>query len=75
MIDIATLTGERYSFDPDTQRIFKNDILVPTTDAEPVFSEMESGQPEFSGIFLKRLNKIISRSGKINTITDPNNIT
>lgn len=75
MIDILTLTGERYSFDPDTQRIFKNDILIPDTEAEPVFSELESGQPEFSGIYLKRLNKVVSRSGKINTITDPNNIT
>ena len=74
MIDIATLTGERYSFDPDTQRIFKNDILVPTSEAEPVFSEMGEGQPEFSGIFLKKLGKVISRSGKINSITDPNNI-
>lgn len=75
MIDILTLTGERYSFDPDTQRIFKNAILIPDTEAEPVFSELESGQPEFSGIYLKRLNKVVSRSGKINTITDPNNIT
>lgn len=75
MIDILTLTGERYSFDPDTQRIFKNDILIPDTEAEPVFSELESGQPEFSGIYLKRLNKVVSRSGKINTVTDPNNIT
>ncbi len=75
MIDILTLTGERYSFDPDTQRIFKNDILIPDTEAEPVFSELESGQPEFSGIYLKRLNKVVSRSGKINTITDLNNIT
>ena len=75
MIDILTLTGERYSFDPDAQRIFKNDILIPDTEAEPVFSELESGQPEFSGIYLKRLNKVVSRSGKINTITDLNNIT
>ena len=75
MIDIVTLTGERYSFDPDTQRICKNDILVPSTEAEPVFSEMESGQPEFSGIYLKKTGRVVSRSGKINTVTDPNNIT
>lgn len=74
MIDIVTLTGEKYSFDPDTQRIFKSDILVPSTEAEPVFSEMESGEPEFSGIYLRRTNQVLSRSGKLNTLTDSNNI-
>ena len=74
MIEIATLTGERYSFDPDTQRIFKAGILVPSTEAEPVFREMESGEPEFSGIYLKKTNQVLSRSGKLNTLTDINNI-
>lgn len=74
MIDIVTLTGEKYSFDPETQRIFKAGILVPSTDAEPVFSEMESGEPEFSGIYLRKTNQVLSRSGKLNTLTDSNNI-
>jgi len=74
MIEIATLKGERYSFDPDTQRIFKDGILIPDSEAEPVFSELESGEPEFSGIYLKRTNQVVSRSGKINTIVDPNNM-
>lgn len=74
MIDIVTLTGEKYSFDPETQRIFKAGILVPSIDAEPVFSEMESGEPEFSGIYLRKTNQVLSRSGKLNTLTDSNNI-
>lgn len=74
MIEIVTLKGERYSFDPDTQRIFKGGILMTDSEAEPVFSELESGEPEFSGIHLKRTNQVISRSGKINTIVDPNNM-
>ena len=74
MIEIVTLKGERYSFDPDTQRIFKDGILIPDSEAEPVFSELESGEPEFSGIYLKKTNQIVSRSGKVNTIVDPNNM-
>lgn len=74
MIDIVTLTGDKYSFDPDTQRIFKGGILLGESEAEPVFSELESGEPEFSGIYLKKTNQIVSRSGKINTITNPNNM-
>lgn len=71
MIDIVTLRGERYSYDPDTFRIFKNNELIPDTIAEPVFSDAADGEPEFSGIYLKPTNQIISRSGKINTVDNP----
>lgn len=76
MIDIVTIKGEKYSFDPDTQRIFKDGILVPSYKAEPVFSNTTEKDelPRFSGILLKDINSILSLSGKINPITDSNTI-
>ncbi len=74
MIDIITLKGERWSYDPETTRIFKDDKLVPSTEAEPIFADSTGDEPEFSGIYVKTKNQIVSRTGKINTISDPNTI-
>jgi len=74
MIDIYTINSERYSYDESTMRIFKDGKLLSQTIAEPVFQNNSSGIPEFAGIYLKESNKVISMSGNINTITDPNSI-
>jgi hypothetical protein len=74
MIEIVTLKGEKYSFDPDTMRIFKSGVLLSSDDAEPIFSDDAEGNPVFSGIYLKKENKILSRSGKINVVSDPDTI-
>ena len=74
MIEIVTLKGEKYSFDPDTMRIFKSGVLLSSDDAEPIFSDDVEGNPVFSGIYLKKENKILSRSGKINIVSDPDTI-
>lgn len=67
MIDIVTVKGETYSFDPDTLRIFKSGVLLSSAEVEPLFSDSLSG-PTFSGIYLKTKNKIISRTGKVSQV-------
>ena len=76
MIDIVTLKGEKYSFDPETERIFKDNMLLSSTLVEPVYSDFnEDSPPMFSGILLKNINSILSLSGKINpVITDINSV-
>ena len=76
MIDIITLKGERYSFDESTQRVFKDGILLSSVNVEPVYSRLNKDSiPKFSGLLLKDSNTILSRSGKMSSITDINAIT
>jgi hypothetical protein len=76
MIDIITIKGEKYSFDPDTERVFKDGKLLSSASVEPVYSGFSEDEPPlFSGIFLKGINSILSLSGKINpVITDINSV-
>ena len=76
MIDIVTLKGVRYSFDPDTERVFKDGKLLGANLVEPVYSDFnDSTPPTFSGLWLKSINSILSLSGKINpVITDINSV-
>jgi hypothetical protein len=73
MIDIISFKGELYRYDPETERIFKDGRLIPSTEAEPVYSNVDNS-PSFSGIYLKGIESILSRSGKINSITDINSV-
>ena len=77
MIDIITITGERYSFDPETERVFKDGKLIPSTEAEPVYSNVPNDKdapPRFSGLYFKSSDSILSLSGKLSPVTDINNI-
>lgn len=75
MIDILTIKGETYSYDPDTLRIFCDGKLLPNTKVEPVYSLNDgTDMPEFAGILMKDTGNILTRSGKINKITDINAI-
>lgn len=75
MIDIITIKGERYSFDEDTQRVFKDGVLLSSVQVEPIYSSLDKESiPVFSGLLLKETNSILSRSGKISPITDLNSI-
>ena len=75
MIEIMTLKGEKYSFDETTQRIFRDGILLSSVNVEPVYSRpSKDSMPVFSGILLKDTGSILSRSGKINAITDINSM-
>ena len=73
MIDIISFRGEQYRYDPDTERIFKDGKLIPSTEAEPVYSDVDN-MPTFSGIYLKVPEAILSKSVKINSITDINSV-
>ncbi len=74
MIDIITLRGEVYSFDPGTSRIFKDGVLLSSSKVEPVYSSSSTlGVPIFSGIYVKDRGTIISLGGSENkAITDIN---
>lgn len=73
---MITMKGEKYSFDPDTERIFKDGYLMSSVQAEPIYSDNSSENipPRFSGILLKATNTIVSLSGKVNQITDINSV-
>lgn len=75
MIQIQTIKGDLWEYNQETDRIFKNGYMVPSSLVEAIFSSGTSDSPpEFSGIHLKDSNEIISRSGNINSVTDPNTI-
>ena len=77
MIDIVTIKGEKYSFDPETERVYKNGFLLPTSEVEPVYSNVPNKTeeaPRFSGLFFKNSNSILSLSGKLNPVSDLNSI-
>jgi len=75
MIDIITIAkGERYSFDPETQRIFKDGVLLPSTEVEPIYSSVGEDDPKFSGILLKATGSILTLSGNVNPVSDINTI-
>lgn len=76
MIEIISSKGEKYSYDPTTNRVFRDGFLVSSTEAEPMFSNSPypDTPPIFSGIYFRGRNEILSLSGKYNQITDPNTI-
>ncbi len=71
---VAVVTGEKYSFDEETGRIFKDGRLLSSALYEPVYSNFtESGLPTFSGIYMKATNSILSLAGNINPVIKDNN--
>lgn len=72
--EIITGSGDRYTFDPDTETIAKNGTVIGKTEAEPVYGSngRTDGAPEFSGIYLKGKGQIITRSGRISQVCDEN---
>ena len=73
---IISFKGERYSFNPDTERIFKDGKVLLSSQASPVYSHLgrKDNPPKFSGIWLKEINSILTLNGKINPIVDINTI-
>ena len=67
MIEILTKDGEIYKFDPETERIYKDGFLLPSTSVEPVYSDV-NGETKFSGIYLKQLIKLL-RYREIKTLS------
>lgn len=54
-----------YQFDPDTERVYKNNTLLPSYEVEPVYD----GGGEFVGIHYKGSSNLITRSGKVIVLT------
>lgn len=74
MINIVTHKGDLWSWDEEKGLIYKNNQVVSSTIAEPVYSEPsnKNNPPIFAGILLKDLGKILTLSGKLNNVIDPN---
>ena len=71
MIEIITTKGEKWEFDPESKLLFKNQTVIPSREAEPVYTNTDKSiPPVFSGIHVKATNSIISLTGKINKITN-----
>lgn len=75
LIDIVSFKGERYTFDSDTGRIFKEGKVLTSSEAEPVYSYLgnPNNPPQFSGIYFKDKNQILTLSGKINPVVKDDN--
>lgn len=64
MIEIITEKGIKYTFDPNTQRLFRDQTFIPKTEIEPIYSgNNDDGQPELAGLYLKTKGTIITRNG------------
>lgn len=65
--EIVTIKGERYSINEETGRIFKDGLVVPSINAQLVYSHLgdKDKPPKVSGIWLKETNSILTLTGKI----------
>ena len=69
-VTIKAKTGEVYTFDPETNEIEKNGIVLPKSIAEPIYSSGSSSKmPNFCGICLTG-SHIVSLQGNISRIED-----
>lgn len=74
IIDIPSSRGN-FSYDPETERIFRDGELVPSTEAQPIYAYYGKRHfPQFAGIWLKEIDGILTRSGRINQRTGDVNL-
>lgn len=74
VIEIQCERGQ-YSFDPETERIFKDGELVPSDMVMPIYSYYgKKHLPQFAGIWLRDIDSILTQSGKINVRTGNKNL-
>ena len=62
MIEIYTLTGNKYSFDPETSRIFKDGVLMTSVQVEPVYSKLDEELPVKDIFVEKRIERAENES-------------
>lgn len=75
MISVVTQRGEEYSFDPHTERLFKDGLFIPRSIIEPVYSgNGKDSEPIFAGLYVKSTNTIITRNGNEKPVVDINSI-
>ena len=71
IISITDKEGNRFDYDPQTESISLNDVIMSSLDYEPVFINSTTDDetpPIFSGIFMKKLGKILGLNGKVNRV-------
>ena len=71
IIKITDLDGNRYAYDSETGSISLNDTIVSSQDFEPVFINSTTSDeipPIFSGIYLKKLGRILGLNGKTHRV-------
>lgn len=75
-IDIQTIQGDLFQYDPSNEFIYKNGAVTSRSEYEPVFMNHIDPNipPSLSGIYIVKLNKVISLSGMINPLIDINQI-
>ena len=75
-ISIYGDNGSIYTYEEETGFITKNDVIVPSSMAQPVFIQPadEKTPPQLTGLWLRNENKIICRSGRINPLIDSKQI-
>lgn len=72
---IITSNNGTYSIDEETERVFKDGVLVSGVDVDIVYSgNGEDRAPKISGILFKGKGTILTLSGKESKIIDPNMI-
>ena len=70
-VTIIDKEGNRFVYDPKTEAVSLNDVVMSTEDYEPVFINSTTDDetpPIFSGIFLKKIGKILGLNGKVNSV-------
>jgi hypothetical protein len=77
MIKIKASDGNFYTFDQETELISMNGFIVPSTEYSPVYTKIGKVDgdipPVFIGILNKRLNMIITVSGRVSKLSNSNN--
>jgi hypothetical protein len=75
-IDFHAENGSTYSYEEETGFIKKDGVIVPSTLIQPVFIQPsnEDIPPQLSGLWLRDVNKIVCRSGKISSVIDSKQI-
>lgn len=74
MIEINNSNGEFFVFDPDTELISRNGVIVPFSEYQPVYTRngVVDGDipPSFIGIWDLAKNTITTISGKIHKLSN-----
>lgn len=75
MIEIVSKTGV-YKFDPETERLFKDNIFIPKSEIEPLYSGngRDKSAPSFVGLWIKNKNQVITLTGNVKPLVDINQI-
>lgn len=75
--DVIQISGDKglFAYDPSTERIFRDNQLMPTDEATPVYAYFgKKHLPQFAGIYLRSLNVVLTLSGNAQIVTGDENL-